>query len=262
MNRCFGDYIVFVDESGDQSLETVDPQFPVFVLAFCIFEKSHYIEYVVPQILKLKFDFFGSDIPIFHEREIRKRTGDFAVLMDPATRAAFMGRLSSIMADAEYQVVASLIDKSIYRRYEEPANPYSIAAQFGLERVYYEMQERGQRGRRVPVVFESRGKKEDNGLRAAVDDVMRTTRICGMAQTLEFQCVSKKANLPGLQLADLIARPIANAYLHPEQRNRAWDVIKTKMRRNRTTGVIDGYGMKVYPKHAPVPLWKSRWLEP
>ena len=35
----FGDYIVFVDESGDQSLKSVNANYPVFVLSFCIFEK-------------------------------------------------------------------------------------------------------------------------------------------------------------------------------------------------------------------------------
>jgi hypothetical protein len=30
------DYIIYVDESGDHSLTSIDPQFPVFTLAFCI----------------------------------------------------------------------------------------------------------------------------------------------------------------------------------------------------------------------------------
>jgi hypothetical protein len=39
----FSDYVVYVDESGDHGLASIDPEFPVFVLAFCVFEKSHYI---------------------------------------------------------------------------------------------------------------------------------------------------------------------------------------------------------------------------
>ena len=31
----FGDHIVFVDESGDHSLTSINPDYPVFVLAFC-----------------------------------------------------------------------------------------------------------------------------------------------------------------------------------------------------------------------------------
>lgn len=44
----------------------------------------------------------------------------------------------------------------------------------------------------------------------------------------DFHCVSKKANLPGLQLADLVARPIGVHYLHPEQHNRAWEMLLPK----------------------------------
>lgn len=85
----FGDYIVFVDESGDQSLKSVNANYPVFVLSFCIFEKTHYYTHVVPEILRFKFDFFGSDIPILHEREIRKREGDFNILMRDDIRSEF-----------------------------------------------------------------------------------------------------------------------------------------------------------------------------
>lgn len=38
----FGEYIIYVDESGDHSLENVNKEFPLFVLAFCIFKKSDY----------------------------------------------------------------------------------------------------------------------------------------------------------------------------------------------------------------------------
>ena len=43
----FGRYIVYVDESGDHALSSIDNNYPVFVLAFCIFHKGHYAEKVV-----------------------------------------------------------------------------------------------------------------------------------------------------------------------------------------------------------------------
>jgi hypothetical protein len=36
----FSDYIVFAGESGDHGLATIDPQFPVFALVFCVFQKN------------------------------------------------------------------------------------------------------------------------------------------------------------------------------------------------------------------------------
>ncbi len=58
MNNEFSDYIVYVDESGDHSLESIDINYPVFVLAFCIFNKQDYIRQVSPAIKKFKFDPF------------------------------------------------------------------------------------------------------------------------------------------------------------------------------------------------------------
>jgi hypothetical protein len=46
----FSDYIVYVDESGDHSLQSIDPNFPVFSLVFCIFKKSDFVETVVPVV--------------------------------------------------------------------------------------------------------------------------------------------------------------------------------------------------------------------
>ena len=46
----FSDYIVFVDESGDHSLTSIDPEFPVFALSFCVISKVDYIALVVPAV--------------------------------------------------------------------------------------------------------------------------------------------------------------------------------------------------------------------
>jgi len=55
VNAEFSDYIVYVDESGDHNLERINPEYPLFVLAFCIFEKknvrkSNYFEYSIIQV--------------------------------------------------------------------------------------------------------------------------------------------------------------------------------------------------------------------
>ena len=39
-NITYSNRIVYVDESGDHSLELIDLDYPVFVLSFCVFEKS------------------------------------------------------------------------------------------------------------------------------------------------------------------------------------------------------------------------------
>ena len=44
----FSDYIVYADESGDRGLASINPQYPVFVLAFCVVHKPTYIDSIVP----------------------------------------------------------------------------------------------------------------------------------------------------------------------------------------------------------------------
>jgi len=65
----FSNYIVYVDESGDHSLSSVNKDFPIFVLAFCIFEKAMYSQSAVLkpeqknrafEVLKEKFHKNGS----------------------------------------------------------------------------------------------------------------------------------------------------------------------------------------------------------
>ena len=77
----FSDYIVYVDESGDPILTGVYVELPMFALAFCIFEISRYHGTDVPAMHRLKFDYWGHDCAILHERDIRKRRHDFEWFM-------------------------------------------------------------------------------------------------------------------------------------------------------------------------------------
>jgi len=43
----FSNWIVYVDESGNYNADTYDKEYPVFVLAFCVFHKENYVKNVV-----------------------------------------------------------------------------------------------------------------------------------------------------------------------------------------------------------------------
>lgn len=49
-----GRLVLFLDESGDHSLSKIDPQYPMFVLAGCVFEMGYYEDVVVPEINSFK----------------------------------------------------------------------------------------------------------------------------------------------------------------------------------------------------------------
>lgn len=94
--RTVSNYVVFVDESGDHSLEFINPEYPVFVLAFCIIPVGEYVERITPAVRRLKFELFGHDMAILHEHEIRKRLGMFSQL-GKTERELVLTRLTDII---------------------------------------------------------------------------------------------------------------------------------------------------------------------
>ena len=243
----FSDYIVYVDESGDHSLESINPQYPVFVLAFVIFHKRDYNQQISPAIQDFKFKYFGHDMVILHEREIRKSEPPFNLLQNPAIRQDFLGDLSQLMNDAPFSLVASCIDKRQFAgKHGLDHNPYHYAMRFGLERVFYHLQEQGQRGRKTHIIFEKRGAREDEDLELEFRRQLDHTKVEGLADSLDIVFADKQTNSAGLQLADMVARPIGRHILNPQQGNRAYEVLRGKFRCNKE-GKIDGYGLKCYP---------------
>jgi len=85
----FGDYLVFVDESGDHELTKIDPLYPVFVLLFVIIRKADYVETVCRELQRFKLRFWGHDEVVLHEHEIRKPAGDFRILFSATVRNGF-----------------------------------------------------------------------------------------------------------------------------------------------------------------------------
>src|ERR1700730_3029301 len=132
-----GDYIVYVDESGDPSLTSINPPYPIFVMAFCIVHKAQY-SVAVTDLLALKFGTFGHDQIVLHEREIRKRVGDFAFLDDSALRERFLNDVSAFVQRAHFTLVAAIIQKPalLVEQNPQPENPNDLALKFCLEGTY------------------------------------------------------------------------------------------------------------------------------
>lgn len=82
----YSDFVIYVDESGDHGLASIDPKYPVFVLTFCIFRKSDYVSVLVPRMQSLKFRWFGHDLIILHENEITRRKGRQALALSGTHR--------------------------------------------------------------------------------------------------------------------------------------------------------------------------------
>lgn len=243
----FSDYVIYADESGDHSLVSINPQNPVSVLSFCIFDKAAYVGAVVPMMQRLKFDFFGHDCVVLHSHEIRKSRGDFNILLNAATRSAFIERINEMMQAAPVTIIAAAIDKQRHAlQYREPADPYEIALTFCMERLQRWLTEHGQGQKLAHIIVERRGAKEDARLEREFRRIAQGRNHVGPMPNLGIRFMDKKHNSTGLQFADLVAYPIGQHVVDPVQPNRAFDLIEPKFRRSGS-GQIGGFGLKVFP---------------
>lgn len=238
--RSFSDYIIYVDESGDHGLTKINPEFPIFVLAFCIFKKSDFAERLVPRVKRLKFRWFGHDSIILHEKEIVRKENAFSFLQNSKRASEFMTELTDIIADAPMTIIACAIDKlRLERRYRYPMNPYEIALCLCMERAFALLQSLNQHESTTHIIAESRSPRlagtgnEDRDLLTSFQKISAGKHILqGFSDGInnfELLLASKASNSIGLQIADLVARPIGLSVLRPLQPNRAFDIIKTKI---------------------------------
>lgn len=238
----FSDYIVYVDESGDHGLATVDPLSPLFVMACCVFEKRSYADVICPGLRRLKFHYFGHDMVMLHERDIRKKIGPFRILLDPQVQERFFTDRNNLMASTSYTLITCAIDK---QKAAKENNPYHVALASCLDRLMQFPADKGQSSLHTHVVFKARGKREDAELE------LEFRRICDGANRsmsrlpLDIAIANKHANAAGLQIADLVARPVARRCTDLTQSNRAWDIIAGKLYQQE--GKADGHGLIQLP---------------
>ncbi len=242
MNQVFNDYLIFADESGSPSMGgNIDPQYPLFVLAFLLVKKADYAQVVCPAVQTFKFRHFGHDQVILHEREIRKDLGGFKFLKTAAIKQAFLDELTELIAALPIHPCCVVIDKAKHQaKYKTPANPYHLGLEFGLERILGFLSQQG-----AHVVVECRGKSEDDDLELEFRRICAGANFSAEKMTFEIVFADKKSNAIGLQLADLMARPVGISVLKPTQPNRAMEVIRNKLL--RVNGKTNGWGLKCFP---------------
>lgn len=158
-----------------------------------------------------------------------------------------MQRLNDLIQFAPVTVVATVVNKAqLTEQYSDPANPYKLALGFCLERAYQFLKSKDQHTRLTHVIVEARGEKEDKDLELEFRRICQGRNYHKQSYQLELLFGKKAVNSGGLQLADLFARPIGLHVLRPEQPNRAYEIIQTKLRQDESGG-IKGYGLKVFP---------------
>ncbi len=242
-------YTLFLDESGDHGLSNIDIDFPVFVLCGILTSETDYST-VQNKMNEVKQSIWGNKVVIFHSRDIRKCEKEFQVLFDQEIKKQFYEDINSIISSSQYTIIASAIQKEKYiKQYGKLADDvYEIALSFIVERSIFYLDEQREQHIQLSIVLEKRGKKEDKKLEEHFQKLLaRGTGYVSCERLKNYSCsirfVDKKENNNGLQLADLIAYPIARYVIESERANPAFDILETKL----YTKKGKRYGLKVFP---------------
>lgn len=227
-------YYLYIDECGDQNLANFDEQFPIFTLCGVLVEESKrlWLEQAVHQ---LKEDFWANQYTILHSRDIRKCQRGFEILFDLEVKQRFYERINAILGtEGIYTIVACSILKEPYiRNYGRLNDVYAQSLSFVLERAIFYLDDckLDQDSIELHTIVEQRGKKEDAALKSFYYQLLdkgtywvSPERL--QAYTSSFSLLPKKANVIGLQIADLVAYPITRHILDANEPNMAYNVVK------------------------------------
>ncbi|TRX38529.1 DUF3800 domain-containing protein [Flavobacterium sp. ZT3R18] len=241
-------YYLFIDESGDHGLKTIDESFPVFLLCGVLISENEFSKInLVVNNTKLKY--WNNTNVILHSRDIRKCNNEFKILFDLKIKEQFYNDLNSILTSSNYKIICSAIDKiSFIKKYGKLEDDvYEIALSFILERTIFCLDEL-QDCDTLEIIIEKRGKKEDAKLANHLNKLNQVGTFYVDAERMKKYAVKhcfldKRKNNNGLQISDLLAYPIARKILFPEGVNISYELIKDKF----YTKNGKRYGLKIFP---------------
>ncbi len=243
------EYYLFLNESGDHGLTNIDEQFPVFVLCGILISKSNY-KTLLESLNEIKKEFWGNKKVIIHSRDIRKCEKEFVILFNKEIKKQFYEKINELITSQNYVIISSAINKDKYiKRYGRLSNDvYEISLSFIIERAIFYLDDVAYADKELSTVIERRGGKDDHKLRNHFQNILSrgtgyvdAKRIRDYKTSIEFK--SKSDDIAGLQVADLIAYPIARYVLDPDRANPAFDILSSKFySKNRKR-----YGLKIFP---------------
>jgi hypothetical protein len=239
---------LFIDESGDHGLTKIDTEFPVFLLSGILITGENY-EILRQSFNKLKHSIWGNKEVIFHSRDIRKCEKEFQKLFDLEIKKYFYEEINKIISDADYNIIASAIQKNkfieLFGKLQNDV--YEVALSFVIEQAVMALDSFNIKTD-LSIVIEKRGKKEDKQLDDHFQRILgkgtgklSPERIISCNPTFTFK--NKRENINGLQLADLVAYPIARNVIEPNRANPAFDILEPKIYRMNDS--LDG--LQIYP---------------
>lgn len=218
--------VLFIDETGDHSLSKIDKSYPIFVLSGVIVDEDYHDGELTSMLNDFKKRHFGNSDVILHSQEMthpqNAKNREYMQFMDIDFRRAFYKDFERSLGQLNISVVACVIMKNKhFANYGlEAKDPYLLSFDNLLNRLVFDLND-DQRGK---IVAESRNSVLDNQLEIAylASRVEGTNKVrpaelkLKLDSSISFR--QKSDNVAGLQLADMVASPIARHYLGKPER--------------------------------------------
>lgn len=256
---------LFTDEVGNSDIgSSDDPNHRYLSLTGAIIASEYHSTVVSPALEELKRTCFDShpDKPIIlHRKELMNKNYPFESLRNPITAISFDNDLLSLLRSLDYAVITVVIDKQEHkRRYQKWLfDPYHYCLTAMVERYVLWLQNAQVEG---DVMAESRGKQDERRLKVSFEriyvkgsDFVSSTVFASQLTSKQLKLHTKKDNIAGLQLADLIAHPSFRGTLARKEQRPLPDnfggkieaILETSKYVRSHSGRIDGYGRKWLP---------------
>lgn len=258
-------YRLYVDEVGTDSTTDLDSDDNRYLsLTGVVMKVSVARDDLSPKMEWIKCNIFDHDPDeplILHRRKITQKKGQFGILNAPEKCALFDKALLRLMKVCDYKVITAVIDKLEASKKDKwrEKHPYHYLMQIMTEKFARFLDRQNAFGDIMP---EGRMGKKDKYLQEAYDAVRhdglyyyRPAQICYRIPSASLKYRYKKDNIPGLQLADLIAHPshmsIRARKGHDVHLGKFAKEVETILHASKydrsATGTIHGYGVKYLP---------------
>ena len=199
---------------------------------------------------EFKREMFGNADIILHTADIVRFRNGFEAMKDVGFRNRFYNLLNDLMRYLEYSIVACVIPKEEHRGHYGVAalDPYLLSLEILVERFCFDI---GNVSNGGVIVAERRDSTLDLGLELAWLNLKNNGTHYLQARVIKerieaLNLRSKKDNIAGLQLADLVVSPIGRHALGKRDQE-DWRIIERKFRRS-PNGQVEGYGIVTLSK--------------
>lgn len=227
-------------------MNTIDPNWPIFVIVGLLVGETYYAKTVVPRMKALKKAHGLNPATPMHSRSIRRWEGEFSFLQDTLRRSALYEGINALIDGLRVRLYAVVIDKvRLQKRFLVQLNPYDVSMSQLLSIICGPPRIVGvNRPNVVKIVAESRGKLEDRQLQSEYQN-FRSGGLSGYgAKGIQYrrrqtvrrlfpervEFAKKSRVIAGLELADLLAYPIGRAVISQNWDNRAATVAFRKLK--------------------------------